>query len=233
MADQKRSRMPAGARRPAAGACVLGGLLVLGALLGPLWWLIAPRAEGTALGGGEVFTGTTEAVFAGEGYFALMTALAGLITGYTAYMVQFPLAVRRFQDLRMVFLLTGFLGSLGGATLTWRIGVALDGPAHAAVAAAEPGTTVQTGLQLDATAFLLIWPMIFVLQYGLLDAISLLRRDQPGSPPPESEDTDTPPVEEAGPGTDRAPDRVQEPSSGLVERDTVDRGRARPEDPSR
>ncbi|WP_285728660.1 hypothetical protein [Nocardiopsis sp. ATB16-24] len=232
MTDQGRSRMSAGTRRPVAGACLLGGLLVLGALLGPLWWSVAPRAEGTALGEGEVFTGTTEAVFAGEGYFALMTALLGLLTGYTAYMVQFPLAARRLQDLRMVFLLAGFLGSLGGATLAWRIGVALDGPAHAAVAAAEPGTTVQTGLQLDATAFLLIWPMVFVLQYGLLDAISLLRRDQPGLPPPEDKGTDTPPAEEVGPGADRAPGRVQEPPSGPGEGGTVDRDRARPEDPS-
>ncbi|PDP86275.1 hypothetical protein CQJ94_17935 [Glycomyces fuscus] len=182
MAGRNRGEASALTRRLVVGACVLGILLLLGAVLGPLWWGIAPRAEGTALGGGEVFTGTTEDVFAAEGCFALITAFTGLVAGYTAYMVQFPLSRRRFQDLRMVCLVAGFLGSLGGAVLTWRIGVALDGPAHAAVAAAEPGATVQTGLQLDATAFLLIWPLVFVLQYGLLDAISLMRRDLPGVP---------------------------------------------------
>lgn len=183
MAEQNRADTSAVTRQLAVGACVLGTLVLLGALLGVLWWGIAPGAEGTALGGGQVFTGATEDVFAGEGYFVLMTGLTGLISGYTAYMVQFPLVRRRFQDLRMVCLIAGFLGSMAGALLTWRVGVALDGPAHAAVAAAEPGATVQTGLQLNATAFLLVWPLVFVLQYGLLDAISFVRRDLPGVPP--------------------------------------------------
>ncbi|MFD6952755.1 hypothetical protein A6A08_09770 [Nocardiopsis sp. TSRI0078] len=220
MADQNRSDTSAVRRQLTAGVCVLGALLLLGALLGPLWWQIAPRAEGTALGGGEVFTGTTEAVFAGEGYFVLMTGLAGLATGYTAYMVQFPLARRRFQDLRMVCLVAGCLGSLGGALLTWRLGVALDGPAHDAVAAADPGATVRTGLQLDATAFLLIWPLMFVLQYGLLDAISLVRRDQPGVPGPDPADTD---AGEADPHSGQAPPA----------RPAAAEEQARPEDPPR
>ncbi|WP_150245859.1 hypothetical protein [Nocardiopsis quinghaiensis] len=228
MADQNRSNTSAVPRQLTAGACVLGALLLLGALLGPLWWQIAPRAEGTALGGGEVFTGTTEAVFAGEGYFVLMTGLAGLATGYTAYMVQFPLARRRFRDLRLVCLVAGCLGSLGGALLTWRLGVALDGPAHAAVAAAEPGTTVQTGLQLDATAFLLVWPLMFVLQYGLLDAISFVRRDQPGVPVhvPGPETT------EARTGTDPR-DTGPRPGQAPPARPIPADDQARPEDPPR
>jgi hypothetical protein len=28
------------------------------------------------------------------------------------------------------------------------------------------------------------WPFVFVLQYGLLDAVSIVRRDLPGVPPP-------------------------------------------------
>ncbi|OOC54764.1 MULTISPECIES: hypothetical protein [Nocardiopsis] len=248
MADQKRSGTSAVKRQSAAGACVLGALLLLGALLGPLWWQIAPRAEGAALGGGEVFTGTTEAVFAGEGYFVLITGLAGLVTGYTAYMAQFPLARRRFQDLRMACLVAGCLGSLGGALLTWRTGVALDGPAHAAVAAAERGATVQTGLQLDATAFLLVWPLLFVLQYGLLDAISFVRRDQPGvpdpvpgpgmtEPEPEPESEPEPETEpEAGPGPEPGADpRGTGPRPGQAPpaRPVPAEDRARPKDPPR
>ncbi|MEU5856227.1 hypothetical protein ABZ799_12920 [Nocardiopsis dassonvillei] len=233
MADRNQGERSAPTRRLVVGACVLGVLLLLGAVLGPLWWGLAPRAEGTALGGGEVFTGTTEDVFAGEGWFALITALTGLVAGYTAYMAQFPLSRRRFQDLRMVCLVAGFLGSLGGAVLTWRIGVALDGPAHAAVEAAEPGATVQTGLQLDATAFLLIWPLVFVLQYGLLDAISFVRRDLPGVPrqvfarrDPEAEEH-AEPAAPVGPGPDPGP--AVRPAPG--EPVPAEHDQAGPEDP--
>ncbi|WP_236567734.1 MULTISPECIES: hypothetical protein [unclassified Nocardiopsis] len=212
MADQDRART----RPLAAGACVLTALLALGALLGTVWWLIAPRARGTALGGGEIFTGTDQAVFAAEGYFVLMTALTGLVTGYAAYMLQFPLARRRFQDLRMVFLLSGFAGALGGAVLAWRVGVALDAPARAAVAAAEAGTSLQAGLRLDATAFLLVWPLVFVLQYGLLDAVSFLRDDQPGVPPREAPETGDAPGTGGGSGPDASP--------------AADRDHARPRD---
>jgi hypothetical protein len=174
-----------------------------GALLGPLWWALAPaRAEGTALGDGEVFTGTSQAVFAGEGYFVVMTAIAGLVAGYAAYMAQFPLARRRTQDLRLVCLIAGLAGSAAAALLTWRIGVALDAPLHAAAAAAEPGDTVEVGLRLKATAFLVAWPFVFVLQYALLDLISLIRRDQPGVPVT----VPAPAAPSAAPEPGRAPD---------------------------
>ena len=49
MADRNRGETSAPTRRLVVGACVLGVLLLLGASLGPLWWGLAPRAEGTAL----------------------------------------------------------------------------------------------------------------------------------------------------------------------------------------
>lgn len=207
---------PAGARRRLiVGACLFGGVVLLGALLGPLWWGLVPvRAEGTALGDGEVYTGTSQDVFAGEGYFVVMTAIAGLVTGYAAYMVQFPLARRRPQDLRLVCLLAGVAGSVAAALLTWRIGTALDAPLHAALAAAEPGETVEVGLRLRATAFLVAWPFVFVLQYALLDLISVVRRDQPGVPARPARSpvvvAATGPDPEPGPGPDHGPGTDQE-----------------------
>lgn len=180
MRDESRTGGSPLLRRSKVGAVIVGASAVSGVLLGLLWWLIAPRSEGMSLGDGQVFTGTTEDVFAGEGYFVLMTAIAGLITGYVVYMVQFPLARRRTQDLRLTGLIAGLLGSIAGTVLAWRVGVALDGPLHAEVASADPGEGLTVGLQLEATAFLVAWPFVFVLQYGLLDAISLVRRDVPG-----------------------------------------------------
>ncbi|MEU3308710.1 hypothetical protein ACWGSK_24230 [Nocardiopsis sp. NPDC055551] len=184
----------------AVAAAVFGATALLGALLGPLWWWLAPRPEVTALGEGEVFAGATEEVFAGEGYFVLITALAGIVTGYACYMIQFGLSERREQDLRLPLLLVGFLGAVVGSALVWRIGVALDAPAREVLLAAEPGDTVTGALQLQALAFLIVWPFVHVLQYGLLDGISLLRSDQPGVPEPLREPEPEPDRE---PGPDR------------------------------
>src|SRR5699024_4715079 len=101
MKDENRTGGPPIARHLGVSAVIVGASAVLGSLLGLLWWVIAPRSEGMSLGDGQVFSGTTEDVFAGEGYFVLMTAVAGLVTGYLVYMVQFPLARRRMQDLRL------------------------------------------------------------------------------------------------------------------------------------
>ncbi|MFE9242009.1 hypothetical protein [Nocardiopsis sp. NPDC006938] len=185
------------------GAALFGGTVLLGVLLAPLWWWLAPRPEVVVLPDGGVFTGASEDVFAGEGYFVVITALAGLVTGYATYMVQFSLARRRFQDLRTVGLVAGTLGAAAASVLVWRIGVALDGPAREAMLATDPGGTVVAALQLQATAFLVAWPFVHVLQYGLLDAFSLMRADQPGVPEPVR--VLAPPSEASEGGEGRAP----------------------------
>lgn len=184
MAKQSGTGASGAGRGLAVGAAFLGGVALLGAALGPLWWWLAPRPEVVVLDGGGVFTGASEVVFAGEGYFVVITALAGLATGYATYMLQFSLARRRFQDLRLVGLVSGALGAAAASLLVWRVGVALDASAREVVLAADPGDTVIAALQLQATAFLVVWPFVHILQYGLLDAFSLLRADQPGVPEP-------------------------------------------------
>lgn len=184
MVEQSGTGASGAGRGLAAGAATLGGVALLGALLGPLWWWLAPRPEVVVLPDGGVFTGASETVFAGEGYFVVITALAGLVTGYATYMLQFSLARRRFQDLRLAVLVAGALGSAAASALVWQVGVALDSSAREVVLAADPGDTVVAALQLQATAFLVVWPFVHILQYGLLDAFSLLRGDQPGVPEP-------------------------------------------------
>jgi hypothetical protein len=208
MEDRKGADAPRGPRPVIVGAWVFGALALTGALLGPAWWFLAPdRAQGTALGEGEVFTGTSEALFAGEGAFVLITALAGLLSGYIVYMVQFPLSRRSPRDLRLWCLLAGFLGSVVGTLLTWRIGMLLDTPLHEALARAQAGEEVTVGLNLDATAFLVAWPFVFVLQYALLDLISMFRRDLPGVPWTARAAADPGPGAALGdaPGTPNAP----------------------------
>ncbi|WP_017587273.1 hypothetical protein [Nocardiopsis ganjiahuensis] len=198
MAEQSDTGASGAGRGLAVGAAFLGGVVLLGALLGPLWWWLAPRPEVVVLPDGGVFTGASETVFAGEGYFAVITAVAGLVTGYVTYMVQFSLARRRFEDLRLVGLVAGALGSAAASVLLWRIGVALDASARETVLAADAGDTVVAALQLQATAFLVVWPFVHILQYGLLDAFSLLRGDQPGVPEPVRAEAPAPGVPVTG-----------------------------------
>ncbi|MEU3022856.1 hypothetical protein ABZ644_09235 [Nocardiopsis alba] len=191
-AERARAGASGVARALIVAACVFGAVVLLGALLGPLWWWLAPRPEVTALGEGEIFPGTSEEAFAGEGYFVVITAVAGMITGYLCYMAQFTLADRRLQDLRLPLLLVSAVAAAVAAILVWRIGVALDAPAREIVLTADPGDTVMGALRLQATAFLVVWPFVHVLQYGLLDGVSLLRSDQPGVPEPEPAPTAAP-----------------------------------------
>src|SRR5690625_617205 len=141
MTDQSQDHRAPVRRALVIALAIFAAIAVAGALVGLLWWSLAPRPEGTSLGDGEVFTGTTEDVFAGEGYFVIMTAIAGLVTGYAAYMVQFPLARRREQDLRLIGLLSGALGAIAATLLTLWVGTGLDASLHRAVAEASPGET--------------------------------------------------------------------------------------------
>ncbi|GAB3717272.1 hypothetical protein [Nocardiopsis nanhaiensis] len=231
MAEQGRTGRSGPGRGLVVGVCLFGAVALLGALLGPLWWWLAPRPEVAVLGDGEVFPGTSEEVFAGEGYFVLITAVAGLVTGFGTYMVQFALSRRRFQDLRLVCLVAGALGSAAASLLVWRIGTALDAPAREAVLAADAGETVTAALQLQATAFLIVWPFVHILQYGLLDGISLLRGDQPGVPGPapaqDAAEGSEGPEKGADPAQWAAPAQEGQEPPTVTERDTG------PEDPRR
>ncbi|WP_285756816.1 hypothetical protein [Nocardiopsis ansamitocini] len=168
-------------RKIAAGAVVFGCVALLGAPLGLLWWLIAPRGQVTVTTGGTtVFYPLSETVFAGEGYYALMMLVAGLLTGYLAYLAQYSSTRRHGVDLRMPTLLGISAGALAGAVLAWVVGVGLDVfSASGAQSFAAPGDVVEQGLSLRSHSALLLWPFVAILQYGLFDAVSLWRGDLP------------------------------------------------------
>ncbi|MBV2362529.1 hypothetical protein [Streptomonospora nanhaiensis] len=186
----KEDGAPAAAARPRqlrTAAAVAGAVTALGPPLGGLWWLVAPRPDVTVGTGGEVLPyPVTETTFAVDGWFALMAMAAGLVCGYAAYMVQYRLAARVRADLRLACLLGLALGSAAGSAAAWQTGTLLDAAQFAdAVAAAEPGDVVESGLRLQALSALVAWPFVAVLQYGLFDAVSLWRGDVPGARPPE------------------------------------------------
>ncbi|MBB4930985.1 hypothetical protein F4561_001805 [Lipingzhangella halophila] len=168
-------------RQLAVGAAVLGSVAALGIPLGLLWWLIAPRPEVTVVGASEtVPLPVSEAMFASEGYFAIIALCAGVASGYGAYLVQYRLPVSRGTDFRMVCLLGLVAGAIAGSLLAWQVGVGLDSRGFAqALAAAEQGDRIEAGLRLRTLGILLVWPFAGVMQYGLFDAVSMWRSDLP------------------------------------------------------
>lgn len=173
--------------RLAAGGAVLGAVALLGIPLGVLWWWLAPRPEVTVgLDGRPLPYPISETAFSVQGHYALIAAGAGMATGYGAFLIQYRMARRRADqgrpplDVRMVCLLGLVVGAALGAVLMWRTGVLLEGDTFArALAAAEPQDVITDRLRLDATAALVIWPFVAVLQYGLFDAVSTWRKDVP------------------------------------------------------
>lgn len=167
-------------RNLAVGAVVFGGTTLLGVPLGALWWLVAPRVQVTVASRGAVHYPPSEAVFAGEGYYAVMMITAGLLTGYLGYLAQYRLARRHRLDLRLPVLFGLVFGAFAGSFAAWGTGAGLDaGPAHGALLLAGSGDTVQAGLALRAHSALLLWPFATALQYGVFDAVSLWRGDVP------------------------------------------------------
>ncbi|GAA3727472.1 hypothetical protein HDA32_003689 [Spinactinospora alkalitolerans] len=168
-------------RQLAMGGAALGAVTVLGVPLGLLWWMIAPRAEVTATGSGTTLPyPVSETLFAAEGYFAIMTLVAGLVCGYVGYVVQYRFAAWLRADLRLATLLGLAVGAVAASLIAWGIGVALDaGDYERALAAAERGDVISSGLQLRSHSALLLWPFVAVLQFGLFDAVSIWRHDLP------------------------------------------------------
>lgn len=199
-----RSRF-AGRRQLGAGALVCAAVAALGLPLGLLWWAIAPRAEVTVVRAGEYAPyPVSQAMFASEGYFVVIAAAAGLLCGHGAYLVQYRLARGGTQDLRMACLLGTAFGGAAASLLLWGVGAGLDASAfRQALEAAQPGEAVEAGLRLQALAALVVWPFVGVLQYGLLDAVSIVRRDLPHqhTEPPRAEPEPVPAAERAGHGS--------------------------------
>lgn len=166
-------------RHLAVGCAAFGAVAALGPAAGLLWWLLAPRAEVTVGPEGQVVPyPVSEALFAGEGYFAMISIVAGLACGYTAYLLQYRIAGARRSDLRVAVLLGLAGGSLLGALLAWAVGTQLDAPAfERAMDAAAQGETVEAGLGLRAHGAVLLWPFVAVLQYAVFDAVSIWRGD--------------------------------------------------------
>jgi hypothetical protein len=164
----------AGQARIGVAATLL--IAVLGLPVGSLWTAIAPRTTYVIAGGKAAFLGDPEAqtMIAADGWFAAVTAAAGLVCGVVAYV----LAGR----LREKGLLAGLAaGGTAAALLAWWLGHRIGLSAfHHQLRTGRDGTTARAALQLHAAGVVVAWPLIAVLVFGLLEALDVAGRESRG-----------------------------------------------------
>ncbi|MFG2516624.1 AAA family ATPase [Streptomyces sp. NPDC048584] len=139
----------------------------LGALLGVLWWWLAPRVPlvGEVLDGNWVVylkDSEGEQGIGVDGTFSLLALAFGAVSAVVVFLV------RRRGGVPLVVALA--VGGLLGSVLAWRLGVWL-GPGSDVVAQARSagkGVTFDAPLKLGAKGALLAWPFgALVVHLGL------------------------------------------------------------------
>ena len=175
-------------------------LAVLGAPVGLIWSALAPRARYVATDDGlRLADPTTQALIAADGWFALLTAVAGALCGAVAQ------AVARRRVAALLGLAAGGLAAAGAAFLTGTAGG--DGPNR---------------LTLTAPGVLLGWPLLAVIVFGALEAAAAYRdsplrrpygRSPDGVAPPGAPGPSEPPGP-SGPSGAPGPSGPPEPQRG-------------------
>ncbi len=154
---RRRSPAPGGSGLASA---LLGSLalLVLGVLLGLLWWWLAPLARADVQAGQVLLTGHQELQVSQDGWFSVVTGAAGVVAA--AVLV----ARRRGHD--PAVLLLGPPAALVVSLLTWATG-SLLGPSSLAAQVRDGATHPITPLQLHAYGALLVGPLLFAVTRAL------------------------------------------------------------------
>ncbi|MEV5436349.1 AAA family ATPase [Streptomyces sp. NPDC052682] len=150
-----------------------------GALLGLLWWWLAPRVPlvGDVVDGNwVVYLKDTEGEQAVgvDGTFTLLALAFGLVSAVAVF------ALRRRGGVPLVVALG--VGGLLGSLLAWRLGVWL-GPAQDVIAHAKQagkGVTFSAPMKLGAKGALLAWPLAGLVVHLGLTALFGPRDPEPG-----------------------------------------------------
>lgn len=152
--------------------------LLGGALLGVLWWWLAPHVPLVSDGSAVYFKDTEgEQAVGVDGTFTLLALGMGAVSALVAFLL------RRRGGVPLVVALT--VGGLLGAVLAWRLGVWLGPETDVAARAKEVGrgVTFSAPLKLAAKGALLAWPLA-----GLLVHLGLTALFGPRDPEPLEEE---------------------------------------------
>jgi hypothetical protein len=158
-----------------AGLVLLVGLAVVGALVGLLWWQLAPRAQFSITSDGPQVIGnpSQELLVADDSIFVLLLAGLGLLAGAGAWLL------RRWRGITALVGLA--LGMLAAGAVAWWVGRLLA-PAPTRAALTHVGGRVTTSLDLGSAVELAVGPFTAVLVYVV--AALYARSDSLGRPDP-------------------------------------------------
>jgi len=138
----------------------LAGTAVFGLVGGLIWGELAPRAllQEVSPGAAEVVNAESRAFIGADGWFCVITAVAGVLTGVLGY----RLGIWRREPATKVAVTVGLiLGALAGAFVMRWLGeqIGLSGYQHQ-LADNAAGTTFNASLTLGAKSALAFWPGI-------------------------------------------------------------------------
>lgn len=161
-------------------------LALLGVVAGLVWSALSPRTPYVITKAGPELTDpTTQSLIAADGWFAVVTGVAGLACGIVAYLIA--------RKGRPVAMLAGLAaGGLVAGFLALSVGTSLNGATvqASALRSAGIGSTVNV-LALTARGVLLTWALVAVAVFGIVEAVdgyreSPLRRPYAGEQPPDA-----------------------------------------------
>lgn len=147
-------------------------IAVLGVPAGLLWTTVAPRTT-YVIAGGKALLGDPESqtLIAADGWFAVLTAVAGLLCAVIAYTL-----AGRYGEIGLISALGA--GGTAAGLVAWWVGSLIGRSAFQhQLHTARDGTTVKNALDLHAAGVVIAWPLVGIVAFGLLEALDLARRD--------------------------------------------------------
>ncbi len=149
---------------------------VLGLLAGLIWEQVAPRAllQEVSAGAAQVVNAETRAFIGADGWFCVIAAAAGVLTGVVGYL----LGIRRRGSATQAAVTVGLvLGAVAASFVMRWLGEQSGLSAYQNALAHSPaGTMFNASLTLGATSALAFWPLFAAIVIVLAE-VGRRRRD--------------------------------------------------------
>jgi len=149
---------PTAARDVRSALLVTGASIVGGVLVGLIWRWAAPLSHYRNRGGAGVPVGAAETAVAADGWFAVCSAVAGIVVALGVVLL--------VRHGRLGSLAGLAAGGLLGAVVAWRTGLLLSPPTVTeSLASSGAGQRFDGPLRISAIGVLLAWPMTAVITF--------------------------------------------------------------------